>query len=334
MENYLMAKSTHLTLKERQYIEISLSVNRKKSQIAKDLKRTKSCISKEIKHNTDHCFGFYSALVAQNIHIKRIKQSRRKHAKINKIPRETLHEILRRELGVNKGSPINLVHVLRVEDCINLRLSSQSVYRYIAYDRSQGGTLYKMLPRMGRKHRRKAKSALVKIKDKISIDLRPSRDLLKLEAGHYEIDTIYGKDQESFLLTIVDISTLYTIIIKLPNKEAATTEKALTELFSNTLLPLKSITSDNGGEFANHKSFSEKFGISWYFCHPYCSWERGMNENTNGLIRRHFPKGTDFNQFSEVEILSVQNILNNRHRKRLEFETPAHAMVRMLGQVA
>ena len=69
MENYLMAKSTHLTLKERQYIEISLSVNRKKSQIAKDLKRTKSCISKEIKHNTDHCFGFYSALVAQNIHI-------------------------------------------------------------------------------------------------------------------------------------------------------------------------------------------------------------------------------------------------------------------------
>ena len=329
-----MAKSTHLTLKDRQYIEIRLSMNRKKSEIAKDLKRTKSCISKEIKNNTDILFGFYSALRAHNIHIKRIKQSRHKHAKINKIPSEKLHEILKRELGINKGSPIDLVHVLRAEDTINLRLSAQSVYRYLAHDRSQGGSMYKMLPRMGRKSRRKAKMALVKIKDKISIDLRPSRDTLKLEAGHYEIDTVFGKDQESFLLTIVDIATLYTIIIKLPNKEAATTEKALTELFTNTLLPLKSITSDNGGEFANHKSFSNKFGITWYFCHPYCSWERGMNENTNGLIRRHFPKGTDFNKFSEVEILAVQNILNNRHRKRLQFETPKDAMVRMLGQAA
>ena len=141
---------------------------------------------------------------------------------------------------------------MRTDESINLRLSAQSVYRYIVYDRSQGGSMYKMLPRMGRAYRRKAKSILVKIKDKISIDLRPVRDELKLEAGHYEIDTVFGKDQESFLLTIVDIATLYTIIIKLPNKEAATTDKALTELFSNTLLPLKSITSDNGGEFAKH----------------------------------------------------------------------------------
>ena len=114
----------------------------------------------------------------------------------------------------------------------------------------------------------------------------------------------------------------------------STTEKALVELFSNSLLPLKSITSDNGGEFANHQSFCERFGIVWYFCHPYCSWERGMNENTNGLIRRHFPKGTDFNKFEEAEIKFVQNVINNRHRKRLQFETAKDVMMRMLQEAA
>jgi len=137
---------------------------------------------------------FYSALRAQTIHNDRVRQSRHKHSKINKIPSDKLHEILKRELGKNKGSPINLVHALRTDVCINLRLSAQTIYRYIAYDRLQGGSIYKMLPRIGRAYRRKAKNILAKIKGKVSIDLRPAKDELKLEAGHYEIDTVYGKD--------------------------------------------------------------------------------------------------------------------------------------------
>jgi IS30 family transposase len=155
-----------------------------------------------------------------------------------------------------------------------------------------------------------------------------------LEAGHYEIDTIFGKDQESFLLTIVDIATMYTIIIKLENKEAKTVEKALINLFQNSLLPLKSITSDNGGEFACHKNIKNKYGIEWYFCHPYCSWERGLNENTNGLIRRFFPKRTDFNPISDAHILWVQNILNNRYRKRIGYIKPKDLLSDMLHQAA
>ena len=128
----------------------------------------------------------------------------------------------------------------------------------------------------------------------MSIELRPKRLNLLMFAGHWEIDTIFGLDQKSFLLTIVDIATKYTVIIKIPNKEAGTVEKYFHEFMHNNLLPVLSVTSDNGGEFANHAKISEAYNIKWYFCHPFCSGERGLNENTNGLIRDFFPKKTDF----------------------------------------
>lgn len=182
----------------------------------------------------------------------------------------------------------------------------------------------------GRRYRYKKDAKVVVITDKKSIEIRPNKLSLMLAVGHWEIDTVYGKDQKSYLLTLVDIASMYTIVRKIPNREAKTVELELDKIIKETGITLKSITSDNGGEFANHINISKKYNIDWYFCHPYCSGERGLNENTNGLIRDFLPKGTDFRLISDEEIQDIQNNLNNRPRKRIGFVKPVYRMVDML----
>lgn len=327
-----MGRRTNLNDNERYLIHIDLAHGVKPSQIALKLGRHRSCITKEIKLNIDPAYKEYNHLVATNMAKKRMSESKKRLGKINKIPQIIMDDVFNDYMGIRKLGVEESVVTLRKE--YGYRVSYASLYRHIEKNRNEGGKLYKFLTRKGKRSRRKSKIVRVSINDKVSIEVRPDKAVLMTEAGHYEIDTIYGKDQESFLLTIVDIATLYTVIIKLENKEAKTVEKALTEFFENSLLPLKSITSDNGGEFACHKIIKNKFNIEWYFCHPYCSWERGLNENTNGLIRRHLPKGTDFNKVDDKFIRMVQVILNNRYRKRIGYKTPKDLMVEMIQQAA
>ena len=214
---------------------------------------------------------------------------------------------------------------------MGILISHQTLYRYVWKDRSNGGKLYKHLRRRGKKY--KARSEIKPlIVGKVPVSSRAAIEELRQEAGHFEIDTIFGLEQQSFLLTLVDIATRYSIIVKLPNKEAGTVSKALKEIMTNTLLPFQSITSDNGSEFARHMDIAHEAGISWYFCEPYSSWQRGLNENTNGLIRDFYPKRTDFREIRDEDILEVQNILNNRPRKVLQFSTPTKAMVKQVCQ--
>ena len=306
-----MGRRSHLSKEERLVVQVGLESRRKISEIAKELNRSKSCISKEIHLNTDPDFGFYCYLRADNLSRERQSQSRVRDYKINKIPKEIIDRLFTDYMGVHELSPDDAAYKLRMED--EYRVSYSTIYRYVNRDRFQNGKLYKYLPRKGKRHK-KAQFVRVKIKDKTTIDLRPDKSMLLLEAGHYEIDTIYGKDQESFLLTIVDIATMYTIMIKMDNKAAATVEEALIHLFNTTMLPLKSITSDNGCEFACHTKIK--------------------NENTNGLIRRFLPKGSDFNLVSEDRIRFIQNSLNGRYRKRINRMTPANLMVDMVQQAA
>ncbi len=326
-----MGRSKHITKEERFAIQLGLESGRKISSIAKELNRSKSSISKEIHLNTDPDFGFYCYLRADNLSRERQSQSKVRDYKLNKIPKAIIDKLFTEYMGVHELSPDDAAYKLRMED--EYKVSYSSIYRYINRDKFQNGKLYRYLPRKGKRHK-KAQFVRVKIKDKTIIDLRPDKSLLMLEGGHYEVDTIYGKDQESFLLTLVDIATMYTVIIKLDNKAAKTVEDALIKLFSNSLLPLKSITSDNGGEFACHNEIKKIYGIEWYFCHPYCSWERGLNENTNGLIRRFLPKGSDFNLVTDEKIRFIQNSLNSRYRKRIGRMTPTSLMVDMVQQAA
>ena len=147
------------------------------------------------------------------------------------------------------------------------------------------------------------------------IDERPPIVERRSRIGDWEGDTVLGKGRSNALLTLVEHKTLYTVIVRLDSKRS----EALAQAAIRGLKPLKSkiktITLDNGLEFANHEDIARGLATDIYFAHSYAPWQRGINENTNGLIRQYFPKGTDFSQVSDEEIQYVMDRLNNRPRK-------------------
>jgi len=312
----------HFSREERFYIEQRLYLGDSVPKIAKDLGRNKTSVYREIARNTDGLFGFYSGLRAHNIAAERQAHAVRKGKFFDSINPEAM-ELIESEFKV-RSSPEQIA--FKIADELQIKVSHQTIYRYIHANRANGGNLYLHLRRRGKKYRNKS-TTTEKIKDKQSIEKRCSIDILAKEAGHYEIDTIYGLEQKSFLLTMVDIATKYTLIVMLLNKEAQTIYDAIMQVMATTLLPFKSITSDNGSEFAYHAEVAKNTDIEWYFCHPYSSFERGLNENTNGLARDFYPKRTDFRDIQEAEFLKLQNILNNRPRKTLGYLTPTQAMM-------
>jgi len=169
------------------------------------------------------------------------------------------------------------------------------------------------------------------IKEKISIDERPSVVEERSRIGDWEVDTIVGPANRGVILTIADRKSGFLFLRKLEHgKNADGMAKAMIE----ALLPYKSdihtITSDNGTEFARHKEISKKLNAGFYFAHPYSSWERGVNENTNGLIRQYIPKGKDFESINELEIKEIQQKINRRPRKKLGYATPVQIFYRTL----
>jgi IS30 family transposase len=319
----------HLNDQERFYVEKRLADGDSIPQIAKNLGRNKTSLYREIKRNIDKSFGFYSYLRAKNIATDRKQKTVRRIKHINALDKKTkdlIDESLKKRM-----SPEQISGLLRKE--LQLSISHQTLYRHIWADRNHGGNLYENLRRRGKKRKSKLVTNII-IQNKINIAVRADIKLLRQEAGHYEIDTIFGLNQESFLLTLVDIATKYTIIEKLSNKEAITVYHALKKIMATTLLPFKSITSDNGCEFSKHVEIVQEENIKWYFCDPYSSWQRGLNENTNGLIRDVYPKRTDFRYVSSEDLLKVQNTLNNRPRKMLNYETPVNVMIEHLIQQA
>jgi len=325
-----MAK--HLTRENRFYIETRLSLGDRPASIARELKRSRSTITREIKRNTDPSFRFYSGLLANNIVNDRLTKTIRKEKVIPNLPANVLTK-LDYEIS-ERTSPKQISAILAKEYGINI--SHQSIYAYIWDDKANGGKKHLGLRRKGKRWHHKNKEAKPVITDKKSIEVRPKRlALLFAGIGHWEIDTIFGLDQKSFLLTMVDISSMYTIIRKIPNKEAATVEAAIHAIIAETGIVIKSITSDNGGEFANHAILSKQYDFDWYFCHPFCSGERGLNENTNGLVRDFLPKRTDFRLYTDADIRKIQNNLNNRPRERLGFMRPVEVFMDfLLGEAA
>ncbi|MGL4721196.1 MAG: IS30 family transposase [Kluyvera intermedia] len=202
-------------------------------------------------------------------------------------------------------------------------VSKNTLYRYIQQERQAGGDLYQQLPHRGKRYSYNAENLKRgPIPNRVGIEHRPAEADLKQEPGHFEIDTIFGKDQKSFLLTLVDKALKTVIIRKLPNKRSETVVAAFRDIEANTFCEFKTLTADNGPEFALHEQITEITGAQVYFARPYHSWERGLNEHTNGLIRRFYPKGTDFSQVSHRKIAELEHILNTRGRKSLGYRSP------------
>jgi IS30 family transposase len=216
-----------------------------------------------------------------------------------------------------------------------MQVSHETIYFYIYLHskKSLKDELIKNL-RQKRKHRGTRfsdKVKDVKINDRVSIDERPAEVFGREIPGHWEGDLIIGKDHGSAIGTLVERSTRAVILVHLENKQAETVRKAFEAEFRKLpTLMKKSLTYDNGTEMAQHKLFTKNTKVQVYFTHPYSPWERPTNENTNGLLRDYFPKGTDLSVHSKTQLKKVQRELNERPRKVLGGDSPAEVFKRMI----
>jgi len=209
-----------------------------------------------------------------------------------------------------------------------MNISHETIYQYI-YTVAKGALKKELISylrygKSNRKSRVGSKKNSIRIKDRITIDERPEEVDARIVPGHWESDLIIGKDRKTAIGTIVERTTRFTIIVPLKSRTAKDVRKAFAREMRKFPQELrKTLTHDNGLEMAEHKLFTKTTQMQVYFCHPYSSWERGTNENTNGLIRDYWPKGTDFTNLSRYQIKKVQLQLNERPRKILGFKSPS-----------
>lgn len=314
-----------ITLEERYKIEALLQVQTKVSQIAKILNRPVSTISREVKRGKYLGSNKYFADHADTTAKFRNKVKRVYPKLMENIP---LRIYMYR--GLLKGwSPDQIASRIKLEYPNNesMRISYESIYVYI-YRYTQGklkAKLIKLLAYSKPKRSGESKRYIYMgvIRDRVSIDERPAQIEERLEVGHWESDLVIGKGQTSAIGTLVERASRYTIIVPLKSRTSKHVVKAFAQEFK--ALPdkaLKTMTHDNGVEMAEHKAFTKRTKMQVYFAHPYSSWERGTNENTNGLIRRVFKKKTNFNSVSKEQLKTLQERLNNRPRKILGYKTP------------
>jgi IS30 family transposase len=313
-----------LTLSERVIIETLLGEKKSKSDIAKKLHRSRSTISKEINRWVFDPTDSYNAELA-NSYAMAIKDSKRTQDKIE-ICKSLKINIYRGLLSELSPELISGRLKLMYPNNPTMNISYESIYRHI-YLHPQGSINKKLIKLLVHKKSRRKKlkrreGTGSKIKDGTSIDLRSISVEDRLEVGHWEGDLLIGANQNSCIGSIVERKTRYAILVKLDNKKSKTVRKAFVKKLNKLpLLFRKSMTYDNGTEMAEHKLLTKQTGMEVYFAHPYSSWERGSNENTNGLVRRFYPKKTDFNKVSKFDLIKLQDRLNNRPRKVLGYYT-------------
>ena len=218
-------------------------------------------------------------------------------------------------------SPEQISNWLRQEECIHV--SPEWIYQYILKDKQSGGDLYRHLRcQKQRKKRYGAPDRRGQIKGRVSIDERPEVVDKRSRIGDWEADTVIGKQGGTVLLTLVERKTRLSVIGKAPNRTAQEVKGVILNCLQPLTSQVHTLTYDNGREFALHQEIAKELDASGYFAHPYHSWERGLNENTNGLIRQFFPKGKDLSEVTDAEVQEVMDKLNDRPRKCLGFKTP------------
>ena len=318
-----------LSLRERIIIETLLKEKRKKTFIAEQLHRSRSTVSREINKWVKRPNDVYKAELAHWYAVDD-NNSKRYYDKLSQYPRLKIY--VYRGL-LQEWSPEQIAGRIKLDypnDDV-MSISYESIYKHI-YSHPQGQLnkkLIALLPyhKARRRSMKKRNKYLGRIKDAVSIDQRPQHIEDRKEVGHWEGDLIIGVKQQSAIATAVERKIRYTRIVKLKDRKSKTVRiglaKELNQLNSKFR---KTFTYDNGSEMAEHKKLTKQTGMQVYFAHPYSAWERGTNENTNGLIRRYFPKGTDFNNVTEDQLKTVQDKLNNRPRKILGYKTPEELM--------
>lgn len=325
-------KYARLTEAERDLIGKMLYSGKSIRFIANELLRSPSTISRELKKYS-RSFICYTSSIAQ-AESKARSGRRNCHRKIDKDKR--LWPFIQSKLKL-RWSPDQISKCLRKSfpNSESMQVSPESIYTYL-YVLPRGELKKELLGYLRqkgrlRKNRKLSTEKRGSIPDMISIEERPAEVADRSVPGHWEGDLIMGKDHKSALGTLVERTTRTIVLVPLKAKDAESVRKAFAkEIKSFPKQMTLSLTYDQGKEMSEHKLFTRDTKMQVYFCHPSSPWERGTNENTNGLIRQFFPKGTDFNEVSRKEIKQVQDMLNERPRAVNDYDTPKERMALLL----
>ena len=303
-----------LTIEQSIEIYILLKAGLNRTKIAKLIGVSKSTVSREIGRNTG-AKGYRPKQANQRALDRR--QNADKHVRFTDKVKADVKKYLKQD-----WSPEQISGWLEKNN--KPAVSHETIYQFVIDDQKDGDELYKHL-RLGRKKRRKrikSNDRRGQIPNRVSIDERPAVVDNKERVGDWEIDTVVGKNHRGALVTAVERKTKFSCIRHVPKKEAALVAGALIEMLSPFKELVHTITADNGKEFSEHENIAAALEAQFYFAHPCSSWERGLNENTNGLIRQYFPKKTSLVFIDEQDVVAVQNKLNDRPRKTINFATP------------
>ena len=308
---------SHLTRDHRIMIYTVKLKGLNQTQIAKTVGCSQPTVSRELKRNRGkRGYRFKQAsLFAQKRRSQASSRSSLSKEKITYISQKI----------VQKWSPEQIAQRMKQDE--GKGVSHETIYSFLKKDKEKGGELYKHLRCQRKKRKRYAKTSKTRgiLKDRVSIDQRPQEASLDKKFGHLEADLMIDKNHKKAFLTIVDKKTRLAFIKLVSGKKSDEVCSTLITLLTPYKKILKTLTLDNGKEWGRFKMIEKKLGLKVYFADPYCAWQRGLNEQTNGLIRQYFPKKTDFRAVSSKEVDKVMKELNSRPRKCLGFETPLEA---------
>jgi transposase, IS30 family len=289
--------------------------------IALILDRAPSTISRELIRNATRYDGSYRPEKAQQYAVARRRRSRR-NARYGARDWKPIQRAL-----LKLFSPAQIVGRRKLDG--QPTMSKETIYRYIRRDRRNGGQLFHNLrisSKFGRK-RRGSPATRGRLAGKRHISERPKEVELRKQMGHWEGDTVMGADQRHCILTLVERVSGFLVIKKLKARNMTEVKHAMLKAIRQHDARFDTITLDNGTEFHDYKAVEHRTGVEFYFATPYHSWERGTNENTNGLIRQYLPKGTCLKSLTQTQCNHIARELNNRPRQRLGFRTPAEVFL-------
>jgi len=306
----------HLSLEERHYIELSMKNEKTLSEIGKELGRSQSTITREIARNKG--LRGYRHNQADRMANKR-HEIKRKAVKLTTKIADIIAGYIRQD-----WSPEQVVGWLEKEGII--KLHHETIYQYILSDKHSGGDLYTHLRHQNKTYRKRYGSAHPRnrsgIPNRTDIDNRPEVVNTRERVGDWEADTMIGKNHKGVFVTLDERKSKLRLALPVSSKKARDVTDAMLSLFGPVKQFVNTITFDNGKEFAYHDEVAKTIQCKTYFAKPYHSWERGQNENANGLLRQYFPKSMELIDVTKKQVIDAVHKLNSRPRKCLEFKTP------------
>lgn len=302
---------TQLTREQRYQISALLKMGHNRTEIAAVIGKHKSTISRELSRNKGQ-----RGYRPKQAHRKAL--SRRNHSR-KRISGETW-ELIETKLRLD-WSPEQVSGWLNRQSAI--QVSHEWIYQYILADKQAGGDLYRHL-RCQKKRRKRYGSydRRGKMPNRVSIEERPAIVEERSRIGDWEVDTIIGKRHRQAIVTLTERKSRFSLLAKVDQRIADQVGDTVIELLQPVADRLHTLTADNGKEFANHERIAHALRVDFFFAHPYAAWERGTNENMNGLIRQYIPKTQDFAAVTNAVLFWVMNRLNHRPRKCLDFKSP------------